>query len=104
MIVCTKCGAANEDQQHSCKECGLKLQSGRQVQAHGQKKKLLQPPDYVGEERSGAGESIFREAARTWIIILVTLIALGTGASLNLWWPVVAITVLLGLGLWGRMV
>ena len=89
MIVCTRCGAANEDGDRFCLSCGRKLQSSRQALDDGSG--LERPRDPLTPLDGTGGGGFLRLALRcleVWGAVGLLLGSVAYGLATRTWWPV----------------
>lgn len=103
MIICTRCGQDNDDEQRFCTRCNRKLQSSHII------------PDADGDETAavvtrlrlkmmGVNKVLLLRCLEAWAYALVLLItALWCGRN-GIWWPLYVLLPALGLLMWLRRV
>lgn len=91
MIVCTGCGAKNEDAARACLACGRKLQSlrtaraaeeGGEAREHHWRALSLLTRTHADE----AAAKLVRVCAETWAYALVLLLGAGLTMATESWW------------------
>lgn len=105
MIICTRCGASNDDGKLVCQACGRKLQSGRSGPSPLAEEEEDAPLAPLSREILPAAiRRMLRKGLEAWVYALVLLAAGLWVAATGQWLvlaPVVAVTALLA---WSRKV
>ncbi|MCM0756832.1 zinc-ribbon domain-containing protein [Desulfovibrio aminophilus] len=105
MIICTRCGAANEDDELLCQECGRKLQSGLHTPGAGKNGENRGPLSPMRVQPVSAMlRRLLLKGAEAWVYALI-LAAAGLFAAVTGEWRALAPAVaLIGLVAWTRKV
>jgi hypothetical protein len=86
MIVCTRCGAPNEDSEPLCVSCGHKLQSLRHSGAPEWRPVETLRPLRPAEQGQGFRGLLLR-CLEVWAVAAATLGLAAWGLAHSQWWP-----------------
>lgn len=104
MIICTRCGASNDDGELLCRACGRKLQSGRGHTPLPEEEDESPLDPLSPENLPSAARHMLRKGLEAWAYVLALLAAGLWVAATGQWLVLAPVLALMALLAWFRKV